>query len=170
MIVLLFQLLLNYSLLTGSATSLIPLHPLHVSTLEITQNSGSKTTEVVCKIFTDDFEAALAKQYQVKIDLSAPARHASMKDLVKKYILANLQIKSSARISELNYLGFEKEKEFVYVYLESEMVSPPKTIDVQVSFLHNLYKDQINIIHVTIDGKRKSTKLDFPKKTATFNF
>lgn len=170
MIVLFFQFLLNCTLLNAASTSAVALHPLHLSTLELTHNSGENTLEVVCKIFTDDFEAALAKQYQVKTDLSAPAKHEAMNSLVKKYILGNLRIKSNSNITALNYLGFEKEKEFVYVYLESGKVAPPKNIDVQVSFLHNLFNDQINIVHVTVNGKRRSTKLDFPKKVISYTF
>ncbi len=174
MIVLFFQFLLNCAFLNAATTSGVSpeksRHPLHVSTLEITHNSGENRLEVVCKIFTDDFEAALAKQYQVKTDLSAPSKHEAMDSLVMKYILGNLQIKSNSRITPLNYLGFEKEKEFVYVYLESEKEDALKKLDVQVSLLHNLFKDQINIVDVTVNGKRKSTKLDFPKKDAGFTF
>lgn len=174
MIVLFFQFLLNLSVFTPWVSSEVTLnkgmHPLHVSTLEITHNSGENRLEVVCKIFTDDFEAALTKQYKVKTDLSAPAKHGAMDILVKKYILNHLQISTNSRLTPLDYLGFEKDKEFVYVYLESEKGVPLKKIDVQVSLLHNLFNDQINIVHVTVGGKRRSTKLDFPKKDIGFSF
>jgi hypothetical protein len=35
---------------------------------------------------------------------------------------------------------------------------------VQVSLLHNLFDDQINIVHITVNGVRKSEKLDYPEK------
>ena len=46
-------------------------HPFHVSTTEINHNTSDKTLEISCKVFTDDFESALTKQYHTKADLSA---------------------------------------------------------------------------------------------------
>jgi len=174
MIILIFQFLLTLTVINPGLNPVVAnsknMHPLHVSTLEVTHNAIEKKLEVVCKIFTDDFEAALAKQHKVKTDLSAPAKHGAMDILVKKYILSNLQISSNSRTTSLSYLGFEKDKEFVYVYLETETAAQLKKIDVQVSFLHNLFNDQINIVHVIVNGKRRSTKLDFPKKDMGFTF
>lgn len=41
-----------------------PTHPFHVSVIEINHNAADKTLEISCKIFTDDFEKILAKNYQ----------------------------------------------------------------------------------------------------------
>jgi hypothetical protein len=139
-------------------------HPIHVSTTNIELNKTDSKLEVICTIFTDDFEAALAKQYPGKIDLSKPEMHAAMDALVKKYVNSNLQIKTSDAPANLNYLGFEINREAVDVYLESDKVQPFKKIDVVVSLLHNLFDDQINIVHITVNGLRKSEKLDFPEK------
>lgn len=59
-------------------------HPLHVSTTEVNFNAKDKTLEVSCKIFSDDFEAILAKLYKQKTDLSNPNMKSAMDELVKK--------------------------------------------------------------------------------------
>lgn len=40
------------------------LHPFHVSTTEINHNAKDKSLEITCRIFTDDFEAILGKNYK----------------------------------------------------------------------------------------------------------
>jgi hypothetical protein len=45
-----------------------------------------------------------------------------------------------------------------------------KKLDVIDSLLQDFTSDQINIIHVTVNGKRQSTKLDYPEKAASFTF
>ena len=139
-------------------------HPIHVSTTNIEFNKQDSKLEVICTIFTDDFEAALAKQYPGKIDLNRADMHAAMDALVKKYVMVNLQIKTTDVPANLNYLGFEINREAVDVYLESEKTPAFKKIGVNVSLLHNLFDDQINIVHITVNGVRKSEKLDYPDK------
>jgi hypothetical protein len=139
-------------------------HPVHVSTSNIEYNSKDNKLEVICTIFTDDFEAALAKQYHAKTDLSKAEMHAAMDVLIKSYIAANLHIKAGDAPVILNYLGFEINREATDVYLESEKISQVKKVDVEVSLLYNLFDDQINIVHIIVNGVRKSEKLDYPDK------
>ena len=61
------------------------LHPFHVSTTEINHNATDKTLEISCRIFIDDFESCLSKQYHTKADLSAANVKTTMDTLVKKY-------------------------------------------------------------------------------------
>lgn len=139
-------------------------HPIHVSTANIEYNKQDKKLEVTCTIFTDDFEAALAKQYNAKTDLNKPDMHATMDALVKSYMNSNLHIKTGRVPVKLNYLGFEINREATDVYLESDVIASVKKVEVEDSLLHNLFDDQINIIHITVNGIRKSEKLDFPDK------
>ncbi|HET6995937.1 MAG TPA: DUF6702 family protein [Chitinophagaceae bacterium] len=146
------------------------IHPFHVSTTEINHNGAEKTLEISCKIFVDDFESCLSKQYHTKTDLSAGSMKAAMDSLVKKYLLSHLLVKADGKAVVLNYLGFEKEDVAANIYLEVENVNSVKKVEVTDSILQDLYDDQINIIHVVVGGNRKSTKLDYPKKEASFSF
>ena len=145
-------------------------HPFHVSTTEINHNAIDKTLEISCRIFIDDFESCLSKQYHTKADLSAASVKTSMDTLVKKYLSAHLQIKADGKAAQMQYLGFEKEDEAVNVYFEADKIVSVKKIEINDSILHDLYDDQINIIHVVVGGNRKSTKLDYPNKDAIFNY
>ena len=145
-------------------------HPFHVSTTEINHNAADKTLEISCKIFVDDFESCLSKQYHTKADLSAASMKTAMDSLVKKYLLSHLLVKADGRAVAIHYLGFEKEDVATNIYLEAENISSVKKVEVNDSILQDLYDDQINIIHVVVGGNRKSTKLDAPNKDASFTF
>jgi hypothetical protein len=73
-------------------------------------------------------------------------------------------------MGKLSYIGFEKDKESAYCYFQVENVPSLKKLDVFDSLLHDFTADQINIIHVIVNGNRQSTKLDYPQKNASFNF
>lgn len=139
-------------------------HPIHVSTSNIEYNSKDNKLEVICTMFTDDFEAALAKQYHAKTDLNKQEMHAAMDGLVKQYVAANLFIKANDKPVKLGYLGFEINKEATDVYLESDQLPQVKKVDVEVSLLYNLFDDQMNIVHVIVNGNRKSERVNYPEK------
>jgi len=147
-----------------SVSSIAAFHPVHVSTSNIEYNKTDNKVEVICTVFTDDFEAALAKQYHAKTDLNKADMHAAMDALVKNYAAANLNIKADNAPLKLNYLGFEINREATDIYLESDKIPMIKKVDVEVSLLYNLFDDQINIVHITVNGVRKSEKVDYPAK------
>ncbi len=142
-------------------------HPLHVSTTDISYNLKSNKLEVICTIFTDDFEAALARRYHSKTDLSKPSMHSSMDILVKKYINTDVQLKTQGVPISLNYVGYEINNEAVNAYFESGKIPVPTRIDADISLLHNLFDDQLNIVHMTVNGSRKSSQLGFPERKIT---
>jgi 3D (Asp-Asp-Asp) domain-containing protein len=148
-----------------------PFHPIHVSTTNVEYNKNDSKLEVICTAYTDDLEAALEKQNHTKIDLTKAEMHTAMDALVKSYIASNLHIKANDAASKLNYLGYEINKEAVDIYLESDNTPPPvKKVAVEVSLLQNLFDDQINIVHIIVNGVRKSEKLDYPQRKIEQDF
>ena len=146
------------------------LHPFHVSVIEINHNAADKTLEISCKIFTDDFEKTLAKNYNTKVDLINPPDKNAMDTLVKKYLYSHLSIKANGKPVIFNYIGFENDKEAAYGYIEVSNVPSVSKIDIGTNIMYDMFEDQVNIMHVIVNGERKSTKLNFPATEATLIF
>lgn len=145
-------------------------HPFHVSVVEIEHNAAEKTLEISCKIFTDDFETILAKNYKTKVDLINPANKAAMDTLVKKYIFSHLSLQVNGKPVAFTYVGYENENEAAYGYFEVENVTSVSKLEITNSILYDKFDDQIGIMHVKNGSSRKSTKLNYPDKEAVFNF
>jgi hypothetical protein len=145
-------------------------HPFHVSVTEVDHNQQEATLEMQCKLFTDDFEAAIGKLYNRKVDLVNASLHGSMDSLVRRYVLSHLQLTINGKILVPSYLGFEQEKEAVYVYVEYPK-TPALIQEVAIfnNLLYDYYTDQINIVHFKSGDKRKSVKLDYPDTTIRFS-
>lgn len=146
------------------------LHPLHVSNTEIAFNNKQKSVEIVCKLFTDDFEDALRKQNKTKIDLTAAGLHKEMDVVIKKYMESHLQIKINNQKGVLSYIGYEIDREAVKVYLEIENVKPFDKLNIDNRILCDYFDDQMNIVHVELFGKRKSGSLYNPNTQLEFKF
>lgn len=142
-------------------------HPLHLSSTDLVYNTKGGTVEISCRLFTDDLENALSKQFGVAADLSAPAKHQAMDVLLKKYIALHFKLQANGKALPLQYLGFEKDREAVMIYVESAQVKGLKKLAVVNSLMYDLFDDQTNLMHVTYNGERKSAKLDYPETNAT---
>lgn len=145
-------------------------HPFHVSVIEINHNAADKTLEISCKIFTDDFERVLAKNYKTKVDLINPPVKSRMDTLIKKYLLANLTIKTNGKPVVFDYLGFENDHEAAYAYIEVTGITSVNRFDITSGIMYDLFDDQMNIFHITVGGKRKSTRLTYPDKETSLSF
>ena len=144
-------------------------HPLHVSTTEVNVNQKEKTLEISCRIFSDDFESILAKNYKQKIDLSKPAMKAAMDAVIQNYVTSHLQIKANGKLAKMNYLGFEIDHEATNIYLEVEKIPALKRIDLTNTLLYDLFDDQMSIIHIVKGQNRKSGKVLYPDRNFTAN-
>jgi hypothetical protein len=145
-------------------------HPIHLSVTEINHNAGEKTLEISCKIFTDDFERVLAQNYKTKVDLTNPPDKAAMEKLVNDYVQKHLSIKADGKPVAFTALGFEKDQDVVYSYFQVDNIASVKSIGLTNTLMYDLFEDQISLIHVTVGGKRKSGKLDYPAKETSFSF
>ena len=146
------------SLIFLPAGSNLP-HPIFVSVTEIEHNAKEKTLEVSCKIFTDDFEKTLRAAYKTHIDLLDEKIKPSMDKLVNDYVQRHLKIVVDGKIVTLKYLGFEKIDEGIYSYYQADNVITPKKIEVTNNVLLEFNSQQMNLVHITVEGERKSTKL-----------
>jgi hypothetical protein len=71
---------------------------------------------------------------------------------------------------EFKYLGFEREDDALMVYYESPKINIPKQVMLENTLLYDFKKEQMNIVHVEINGERKSRKLSQPDISVTFEF
>ncbi len=145
-------------------------HPFYVAVTEVTQNAAEKSLEVSCKFFADDFEETLQKAYKTPLDITAAKDKGNFDRFIPDYISRHLSLFADGKPVKLSYIGFEKDKESVYCYFEVLNTPSVKQVQATNTLLHDFKNEQINIMHVTVNGKRQSTKLDYPASKAAFQF
>jgi hypothetical protein len=145
-------------------------HPLFVSVTEIELNTKDKTLEISCKIFTDDFEKTLRQNYKTTVDLLKPKDKNAMNKLVSDYVQKHLLLTVDGKKTTLQFLGYEQNEEGILSYYQVNNIQSVKKINITDNILYDYKKEQIGIIHVTVDGNRKSTKLNNPEDKASFEF
>ncbi|TWW00923.1 DUF6702 family protein [Chitinophaga pinensis] len=145
-------------------------HPFYVSVTEITHNKSGNELEISCRIFADDLENTLRKQSKTPLDIIHPANKAATDSLIAGYLRKHLFIQIEGKPVRLQYLGYKIEEEAAWCFLAAENIPAFKTAHVRNNVLYDEHPNQINMIHVILNGIRKSTKLDNPKADADFSF
>ncbi|MBW8360820.1 MAG: hypothetical protein K0M56_01390 [Kaistella sp.] len=164
------KLLVVFVFLLFSSVQAKEIHPYHVGSVEFKYNSTSKTFEISGKFFLDDLENALKEKYGKAVHFNDPKYKQEINAFLIKYCEEYLKLKVDNHFLKINYVGYEEDQEAVHIYLESEKVTAPKKVETAVSFLYNLFDDQMNIIHIIVEGNRKSQKLNYPDRYLYQNF
>ena len=161
---------INFNMFSVPANAPETYHPLFVSVTEIEHNAKDKTLEISCKIFTDDFEKTLRQTYKGTVDLLKPADKAAMNKLVSDYVQKHLIITADGKKTALQFIGYEQQEEGIVSYYQVNNITTVSKIDITNNILYEYKKEQMEIIHVTVGGNRKSTKLNNPDSNASFEF
>lgn len=154
----------------GSSMSFSSTHPFYVTVTEINHNAAAKTLEISCKIFTDDMEKTLKQNYKTNVDIIQPKDKAFLIKMLTEYLKNRLKISVDGKVANLEYVGYEIDESAAYVYLQIENLPTVKKIDIINSLLYDFIDKQANIMHVVVNGNRKSTKLEYPNTKAAFEW
>ncbi|HEX6333499.1 MAG TPA: DUF6702 family protein [Flavisolibacter sp.] len=158
------------ALSSGASSEPAAAHPFYVSVTEIRHDAATKNMEFSFKIFTDDFEKALEKYFKAPVDLTAAQHREAAEKYIREYIATHFSITVDGVPLQLSFIGFERERESVYSYFEAAGISSVQAITVRNNILYDYKQEQVNILHVTVNGKRQSHKLEYPKAEAAFRF
>lgn len=145
-------------------------HPFYLSVTEIRHNASHKTLEISCRIFADDLENTLKKQSHTTFDIIKPHNRVQVDSLISRYISQHLQIKVDGKTLAPRYLGYKIEEDAAWCFFECTGVPVVKKVDLMDNILYEAHESQSHMIHVIVNEKRQSTKLDNPKAAASFEF
>lgn len=149
-------------------------HPFYISVVEIKHDAKSQNLNISVKLFTNDIENALKKTSRPgvtkTIDLLNPKNKSEMETELMNYIKQRFSITINLKPTNLDFIGYEKEEDAIWIYLEVKKVNQPKTLKINTKLLYDFLPLQTNIVHVEINGIKKSSKVTNPDSIIEFKF
>lgn len=146
------------------------LHPFYVSVTEFNHNQKENILEISCKLFADDFETTLKTRYKTVVDISNTKDTRQVEKQVYDYLQKHLILKINGKLATTQFVGFEKENEAVWCYLQVNNITQLKKLEITNSLLYEMYDTQIGIMHAMAGGARKSIRLIHPSTNAVFEW
>ena len=144
------------------------MHPYYVSMTEIEFNPKEKKLEISVRIFTDDLEKALARSCGCKTDLLSPEKKEAMKPVLDSYLKKKLGISVNGKPVSYSFLGFEKEEESIWSFLEVSLDKIPDQLMVTNQLLYEIQKQQSNLVRYRKPGSDKTLQLTNPEREVRF--
>ncbi len=141
-----------------------------MSVIDVKYDMKQKNLQVSARLFTNDLEDALRKTGNKTIDLLNPKFKSEVDSALFNYIKQRLHISINSKLQNLTYIGYEKEEESIWTYLEIKNVPLPKTLKIDTKLLYDFLPQQINIIHAEVKGIKKSSKVSNPESKSEFSF
>ena len=82
----------------------------------------------------------------------------------------HLKLKLNGTAKTFQYIGFEIDKDVIWIYLESNKCDKPKRIEIENTILYDFSKHQTNIVKIDVNEKSQNSKLTYPDKNLVFVF
>jgi hypothetical protein len=152
--------------------SLTSFHPLHISVSEIEYAENEKMLKIMIRIFVDDFEQTMGKRLNnPDLDIRRLENGLTVDKLAGEYVKEHFKISLDGKIQNTVFLGHEEESEAFIFYVEVKNVRKWNTIQISADMMTEMFEDQSNIVHVSINDKIKSLRLtkDTPTDKLTFD-
>ena len=140
-------------------------HPFFIAVIEAEYSSKTKELGISIKVYPDDLEATLRQATHKTVSFSATNKEENNK-LVESYIKSHLGVKINGIQKPFEYLGYEYSNDGIFVYCSIPALKNIKSIEVDTDMMYEYKEEQTNIVHIIIDGKRNSFKLNAPNKSA----
>jgi len=129
-------------------------HPFHTSVTEIVFNEKEQLWEVSIRLFQDDLEAGLSAFQGKKFQFQT---HEDADELLFKYIQTHVGFQVNLKLqTPYRYIGFEPQKDVIWVYLEIPTQQQLTGMYFQNSLLVDVFPDQTNLLHLARLDKKKS--------------
>lgn len=142
-------------------------HPFYVSVTEIEYIPKNKEIGIAFKTFPDDLEETLRTYAGKKLDLYSKEKTANNR-LIDEYFKKHFKITINKTPQSLNYLGYEIDKEAVWIFFNILKINNLKELKITNDIMYEYKPEQTNIVHINVAGKTTSYRLTVPNREIQF--
>lgn len=154
------------------AASSLHAHSLHQSTAEAEYNAGTKKLEISLTVFINDLETALIRQSEREMRLEKTPS-AEFDAQIQAYLAKTFVVTDAAgKTAKIEWVGRQIDEETKKsgdptVTLFFEIALPDGLVDAHLrhAVFHDLFDDQINLLHLRTGGNGIEMKLTKKKPT-----
>lgn len=135
-------------------------HKYYISVSNATYSQSAKSVQMISRFFIDDMEDVLNMRQEKAVVLGDPATIEELYPLLKDYIARKLTVQINGAASIPSFIGAEYESDQILLYIELPSESVPNEITIKFNAFLEMFEEQKNLIHMKINGKRRTLLID----------
>ncbi|MXZ73907.1 MAG: hypothetical protein F4207_02100 [Gemmatimonadetes bacterium] len=145
-------------------------HPFYISVCQVDHNPDTGALEMSFRIFMDDLELALESMGTERLHLGTE-RETEKADLyIGRYLARHVVIEINGRRASIAFLGKEVDPDAIWCYVEVKNIPVLESMTMTNTLLLETYEDQVNLVHVSANGQKKSLLFSQQQVTQTLDF
>ncbi|WP_298950317.1 DUF6702 family protein [uncultured Nonlabens sp.] len=146
------------------------LHKYYISVSNVTYSESAKSLQMITRFFIDDLEDVLNSRIETPVVLGDDATIEDLYPLIKSYLNKKLEVKINDQVSSINFLGAEYEGDQIALYIEIPAIQAPIEVSMKFNAFLELFEEQKNLVHLKINGERRTLLMDKNKGSDTVKF
>jgi hypothetical protein len=132
------------------------MHRYYVAIYQVDFAPEKKRIEITARIFLDDLNLALEKEFKTKIQLGEKRETAQDVVLLQKYMSQHLKVSIDGKEQTVFFLSKEIENNIMIIYLKINDVKKFKSIKIYNNALLEVYSEQQNIIQTNFYNTKRN--------------
>lgn len=132
------------------------MHRYYVSIYQVDFVPEKKRIEITARIFMDDLNLALEKEFKTEMQLGEKTETAQDVLILQKYITKHLKVSIDGKEQTVFFLSKEIENNIVIVYLKINEVKKFRSIKIYNNALLEANSDQQNIIQTNFYNTKRN--------------
>ena len=145
-------------------------HEEYYSFTHIRYKESEKSLQITMKLFINDVEAAMKKNYDKNFELNSDREPENSDELVDQYLRTKFTVTVDGKIQNYQWIGKEYNKDMVYIYLDISDLEKFQSLQIQNTMIMDVYSIQENIVKITAFGQEKSMILTINSESGVVRF
>ena len=146
------------------------LHKYYISVSNVTYSKSSKSLQMITRFFIDDLEDVLNSRIENPVELGDSATIQDLYPLIRSYLSKKLAVTINGEDSKPSFLGAEYEGDQIALYIEIPSLNSPKEVSMKFNAFLEMFEEQKNLVHMKINGERRTLLMDKNKDIDTVKF
>jgi len=134
-------------------------HRFYTAIYQINYVPQKKMLQITTRIFDDDLNEALKKQYSKRTFIGSEKGTPEDIVLMKKYLSDKFKLIVNGQLKSMEFLSQENENNVLICYFRIKDIFKINSLKIENSILIELYPEQQNIIQFNNAGEKKSLLL-----------
>ncbi|WP_289644894.1 DUF6702 family protein [Maribacter aestuarii] len=133
-------------------------HKFYISVTNVGYSEKDKAIQITTRVFLDDMNAVLKARYDIDSKLGTKKESDVDREYLEKYLRTKFLVEIDGNPKDYTILGKKYDTDMIICYLEVPNVELSKvsSIAIQNEILTDIYDEQQNVVHLKINGKKKS--------------
>ncbi|HEX8423318.1 MAG TPA: DUF6702 family protein [Pyrinomonadaceae bacterium] len=129
-------------------------HKFHTSFAEADYNAKEASLQITLRTFPDDLELVLGKRNGKSVRLD---RKQEAEPLLVAYLQETFQLKNAkGELVKLSWVGMDAGVDSAWLYFEAHLPEGFAGAQLRNQFLCDLYEDQVNLVNVKHDERKRA--------------